>query len=238
MKKLNYKDELIFAAFMCDASRVKNLVAQPEFNKRMIEDIGIFDNPFPLYYTTILAKQVFAQEFIEEVMPIVLQIRKNCEELTAFWKEQFGIDIDSIHIDYRLFSNYFFCSQDEDDQYLDDFTDYEHIHARRIDYDLFEEAVRFNRDAVIKLLQQGANPHFEFYTESDIMDAGTDDEWIDKMTVMDRIGEEASFLCTCQVMPVYKSYYNHHKDYHLSANDYGEFIGWAAHEDMEAILSK
>ena len=103
---------------------------------------------------------------------------------------------------------------------------------------MFEEAVKFRFDKVEELLEQGANPSFEFYTQSDIRDAGTKNEWIDKISALERIGGEQSFLCSCQVMPIYESYYlEHHKVHIDDVQDIGDLIGWVAHNEMERLFN-
>lgn len=239
MNEMSHTEQLILAAYVCDVDRIKQLIAQPEFDKRLMEDIGFFENPFPLYYFTKLAKIVFADDYIDEVMPLVRQLRQSCKQLTSFWKEQFGIDIDALQIDYRLFSNHFFCRQ-EGEQSLEDFAEFSHIKARRIDYDLYEAAVHFDFEKTKELLLQGANPEFEFYTLDDIREKGTDKEWIDKVSILERIGDERSFLCTCEVFPIYEGYYNNNHIFHTepSKADVGDLIGWAAHKEMYYLLTE
>lgn len=241
IKRINmtHTEQLILAAYVCDVEKIKQLIDQPEFDESLIDDISYFETPFPLYYFTKMAKHVFADEYIDEVMPLVLQLRQSCEQLTSFWKKQFDIDIDAVHIDYRQFSEHFFCEQ-EGEQNLEDFDEYSHISARQIDYDLYEAAVHFDFEKTKGLLQQGANPEFEFYTPSDIIDKGTEDEWIDKTSILDRIGSERSFLCTCQVFPIFRGYYNKNHIFHTvpSVPDVGDFIGWAAHEEMYDLLTE
>ncbi|MBQ5925730.1 MAG: hypothetical protein IIX03_03370, partial [Paludibacteraceae bacterium] len=164
-------------------------------------------------------------------------IRRNCELLTIFWKNKFDIDIEQITIDYHQFKAYFY-SREDDEQYLKDFVEYAHIQACRIDYDLFEEAVKFRFDKVIDLLEQGADPGFEFYTQSDIRDAGTKNEWIDKISAFERISGENGYLCTCRVMPIYEAYYlKHHKVHINDVQDIGELIGMVAHNEMERLFN-
>jgi hypothetical protein len=237
MRKRIFKEELILAAFVCDYEVVKELVEKPEFDKSLIDDIKVFDTPFPLYYFTVLAKTVFYDTYIDSIMPMVRTIRHNCELLTIFWKNKFDIDIEQITIDYQQFKDYFYSREDEE-QYLEDFEEFAHIQARRIDYDLFEEAVKFRFDKVEELLEQGANPSFEFYTPSDIINVGSKNEWIDKISALERIGGEQSFLCSCQIMPIYESYYlKHHKIHIDDVIDIGDLIGWVAHNEMERLLN-
>lgn len=237
MRKRTFKEEVLLAAFVCDYEMLKELVENPKFDKSLIDDIKVFDTPFPLYYFTILAKTVFYDTYIDEIMPMVREVRRNSELLTIFWKEKFDIDIDQITIDYHQFKAYFY-SREDDDQYLKDFEEYAHIQARRIDYDLFEEAVKFRFDKVIDLLEQGADPSFEFYTQSDIRDAGTKNEWIDKISAFERISGENGYLCTCRVMPIYEAYYlEHHKVHINDVQDIGELIGMVAHNEMERLFN-
>lgn len=237
MRKSTFKEEVLLAAFVCDYEMLKELVENPKFDKSLIDDIKVFDTPFPLYYFTILAKTVFYDTYIDEIMPMVREIRHNSELLTIFWEEKFDIDINQITIDYHQFKAYFY-SREDDEQYLKDFEEYAHIQARRIDYDLFEEAVKFRFDKVIDLLEQGADPSFEFYTQSDIRDAGTKNEWIDKISAFERISGENGYLCTCRVMPIYEAYYlEHHKVHINDVQDIGELIGMVAHNEMERLFN-
>ena len=236
MEALNYKEQLMLAAYICDVEKVKQLVGMHEFDYSFFEDIGYYEHPFPLYYFTILAKKVFYDDgYKETVMPLIMQLRHNCEELTEFWKEKFDIDIDNTSIDFRAFSYYFYCTPDGE-TFLEDFNEFEHIHAKQIDYDLFEAAAHFDYDKVKELLAQGANPDFDFYTPSDIIKQGTKEEWIDSSNIMSRIGDECSFLCSCQVLQLLKSYYNDNKEFRLDERDISDYIGWAAHEEMYRLL--
>ena len=87
---------------------VKEMARSNRFNRELLDDIGISEAPFPLYYITLCYKKVMWEDFIDEAMPLVLAHRKRIDDLLAFWEEQFGVDIHQT-IDYKKYWELFYC---------------------------------------------------------------------------------------------------------------------------------
>ena len=66
-----------------------------------------------------------------------------------------------------------------------------------------------------------------------IDDLDSNDPW----NCLDRIGNECSYLCTCEVLFQLKIVNEHwYQDWPITSDDIGNLIGLAAHEDMYKLL--
>lgn len=213
---------------------VVDMVKSSRFNNRLLEDIGICEMPFPIYYITLCYKRVMWQDFIEETMPMVLEQRKRIDDLLLFWEENCGVDIHQ-KIDYKKYSELFYCADETDsieDVFFDDIQKYLDNGCRMIDLELFEAVEKFQFERVKDLLEKGANP------EAKLISIDEKDK-NDYYNCFDRIGMECSYLCSCEVFPMLKKklgawYIN----YAITDKDLGDLLGWAAHEDMYKLLNE
>lgn len=158
-------------------------------------------------------------------MPFVESQRENIDLLLQFWHERFNVDTDEI-IDYKKYEEYFFCFSDDEtaeDVFLDPIQKFLDNGCLKIDLDLFEAVEKFQFDKVRNLLLQGANPNANLLP---IDDKNSDDYF----NCLDRIGTECGYLCTCQIFPIIKNDV-WCSNYALDAQNIGDLIGWATHED-------
>lgn len=230
---MNYKERLIKAVFHNQYEIVRELISSKEFDRAIIDDTGIFDYaPFPLYYITLCYKRFMWNNFIDEVMPMILEHRKNIDILLDLWKNDFGIDVNQT-INYKKYERDFFCSNDsetKEDVFWNPVEKFIEAGFREIDLDLYEAVEKFHFDEVEKLLKQGANPDVDLLP---IDDLDSDDPF----NCLDRIGVECSYLCTCEVLfllkIVNKQWY---QEWPISSEDIGNLVGLAAHKDMYNLL--
>lgn len=230
---LTFDQILIKAVFFNMIDVVKEMARSKRFNRELLDDIGISEAPFPLYYITLCYKKVMWEDFIDEAMPLVLAHRKRIDDLLAFWEEQFGVDIHQT-IDYKKYWELFYCVDETEslkDVLLCDPQKYLDNGCRMIDLELFEAVDKFQFEQVKDLLEKGANP------DANLVFDGNDKD--DYLNCLERIGNEIFFLCSCEVFPMLEE----RKDewfvnYEINEdNAIGNLFGWAAHEEMYSLLS-
>lgn len=231
---LSYIDALITATYHSDYEYVKQLIESEEFDESIIHDIGVLEVPFPLYYLTRCFKICLAHDFIDEVMPLVKQLRKNIDKLLVYWQGRFSVDPNE-KIDYKRYgSNCFYCTPAEeaigDAFYPNHIQEFIDNGCRMIDIQLYDEVCRFKFEEVEELLRAGANPN------ANLVAKGEDED--DPYNCMDRIGGECSYLCTCEVFPILKGDRRiwYQQNYAINSNDVGYILGWAAHTEMYELL--
>lgn len=230
---LSFDQILIKAVFFNMTDVVKEMVKSSRFNKGLLVDIGICDEPFPLYYITLCYKRVMWEDFIDEAMPLVLEHRKRIDDLLAFWEEQFAVDIHQ-KIDYKKYWELFYCADETEslkDVLLCDSQKFLDNGCRMIDLELFEAVEKFQFERVKDLLEKGADPDAKL-----VFDGNDKDDYLN---CLERIGNEIFFLCSCEVFPMLEERkgewfvnYDINKD-----NAIGHLLGWAAHEDMNSLLT-
>ena len=230
---MTYKERLIKAVFHNQYGLVKDLLTSDEFDKKILDDTGIFEYaPFPLYYITMCYKHFMWNDYIKEVMPMVLRHRKNIDALLELWKNEYGIDVTQ-KIDYKKYERDFFCTEDSKTTYdvlWDPVEKFLKAGFRRIDIDLYEAVEKFHFDEAEILLKQGANPDVDLLP---IDDLDSNDPW----NCLDRIGNECSYLCTCEVFFQLKIVNEHwYQNWPITSKEIGDLIGLAAHEDMYKLL--
>lgn len=232
--KLSFNEILIKATYHNNYDLVKELIHMDEFNKSFIYDIGLLNTPFPLYYITMCFKRVMWLDFREEYKPFVEMQRINIDKLLKLWHDEFDVDTTS-PIDYKKYKDFFFSAWDEDtidDVLMNPVQDYLDNNCREIDLKLFEAVDKFHFEEVKRLLEMGANPDAELTTSKE---PDPEDYW----NCFNRIGTECSFLCTCEIWPLITE--NQDVWYlknPLDSREIGDLVGWAAHEEMYALLLK
>ena len=231
---LSFEQILIKAVFFNMTDVVKEMTQSSRFNRELLDDIGICNVPFPLYYITLCYKRVMWDDFIDEAMPLVLEHRKRIDDLLAFWVEQFGVDIRQ-KIDYKKFWEMFFCAEETEslkDVLLCDPQKYLDNGCRMIDLELFEAVEKFQFERVKDLLEKGADPNANLFFDVNDKD--------DYLNCLERIGNEIFFLCSCEVFPMLEERKGEwFVNYDINAdNAIGHLFGWAAHEDMNSLLTE
>ena len=228
---LTFNEILIKATFHNCYEVVKKLVESEEFDKSILEDIGLMNIPFPLYYITMCYKKVMWTGFREEVLPFVKEQQKSIDLLLDLWKNQFGVDTEAT-IDYKKYEDYFYCLSDDEtieEVFMDPIELFLENGCRKIDLDLFEAVDKFQFSKVKELLQKGANLNANLAPINDNQD--------DYFNCLDRIGGECSYLCTCQIFPLIKEPHGAwYINYPIGDQEIGDLVGWAAHEEMYNLL--
>ncbi len=231
---LSFDQILIKAVYHNLYDVVVGMVQSNRFNNRLLEDIGICETPFPIYYITQCYKRVMWEDFIEETMPMVLEHRKRIDDLLLFWEEKCGVDTHQ-KIDYKKYGELFCCADETDsmdDIFFDDIQKYLDNGCRMIDLELFGAVEKFQFERVKDLLEKGANP------EAKLISIDEKDK-NDYDNCFDCVGMECSYLCSCEVFPMLKGklgawYIN----YAITDKDLGDLLSWAAHEDMYKLLNE
>jgi len=227
------KQQLINATFMNDYDLVVKLLDSQQYDESVINNIGIFSIPFPLFYVTMCYKRTMWTDFNNDVMPFIIEQRKNIDLLLNMWRDRFGANVDAA-IDYKKYGEFFFC--DDDSYTLEDIfcgitiDKYLENGCRQIDLELYASVSKFNFANVRELLELGANP------DADLIPVDRDDI----CNCLDRIETECSYLCTCQIFPLIMTETEKVLDNHTNVKfqDICDLIGWAAHEDMCALLKE
>lgn len=234
--RLSFNELLIKATYHNNFELVQRLINQEEFDKSIINDIGLLNKPFPLYYITMCYKKAMWGEFRDEIMPFIEEQRKNIDKLMVLWEDTFCIDPDS-HIDYKMYEEYFYCISDEETDegvFLDPRKKFTDNGCLNIDLDLFVAVDKFQFAKVKELLEKGANPNANLVSIDDI---GKD--YVDPRNCIDRIGFECSYLCSHKVFPIIKNAHGTwYVNYAMTDREIGNLIGWAAHEEMYNLLNQ
>lgn len=226
----NLNQQLLNAVYYNDLERLKKLIDENPEAKAYINDCQVFDDqPLPLYYITYCWSRTLSLNFIEEIMPFIKEMRKKVDAMLEYWTEQFGIAPFEI-IDYQRYHQHFFCEAPGstfEDISLDPAESFTTAGCRMEDLELYAAVCQFRFDETLKLLKEGADPNADLRSAKDI-EEGRDDPY----NCMNRIADECSYLCTCEVIPTLM------KKQHIGKIEIGDLIGWAAHEDMLKLLEE
>ena len=231
---LSFDELLIKMVYHNEYDAIVELISKKEFNPGLLDDIGLFDKPFPLYYITKCHQIIMAGNFIEKIMPFILNQREKIEKIMDLWRNRFQIDTNK-DIEFKNYEDAFYCDADDAtfyDVFLDPKERFIENGCREIDLELFEAVNKFNYDEVRRLLKEGANPDANLLPK----DAKYPD---DPCNCLDRIGGECSYLFSCEVFPILGEKHGlWYLNYSLTSKDIGVLIGLAAHEKMYELLIK
>lgn len=226
---------LIKATYLNDYNLVCKLIELDVFDNKIIHDIDILIEPFPLYYITMCYKRVMWLDYREEIMPFIKKQRCEIDKLLKLWKEKFGVDVDNV-IDYQKYKDYFFSAYDDDtdedilDAPRDKFKD---NGCRDIDMDLYVAVERFQFSKVKELLEMGANPDADLLSIDD-----KDKDYVEPCNCFGRIADECCYLATTLLRDFKISNEDWYMKYSVEDEDIMMLIGWAAHEDMYLLLEQ
>ena len=94
----------ISAVFYVMPELLRQQIERGTFDKYLLEDIGSFTCPFPIYYITKLWDFAFHDGTWSSGFQKELEdgIRRN-DEIKKIWKDYFDIDTDSVKIDYTFY---------------------------------------------------------------------------------------------------------------------------------------
>ena len=223
-------EELFLAIYFNDVKKVVDFKNQyPEIYAKkdnfQIDKYTIFN----LINLTFFNQTVWkADDWREEIMPLVKKIRQRIEQMLDFWRSEFGRQDIKQEIEYSQYCDFFYC-----DCYTDTYEEWKKdelndikIEFREIDLMLMYQVERFNFAEIKKLLEQGAKSDIDFYDD-------------DFSSVNSRIGAESSFLATTFVVPKFEIFEKkgYNQDFDIT-DMFSRLLGFAAHEEMYHLLAE
>lgn len=229
MKASKINRQFIEAVFFLDAKRFKQLLDEFSFDKKLLEDVGHEDCPFPIYWITQCWEVELAhpEEWREECRDAVQSSKERNLEIKRIFEHRFGVKFPPI--DYYNTPISFYRSNDDesDDDILD--TSKETLLSkghREMDIDLYIAVHRFDFERVKQLLKAGANPYHNISEDED-----------EEYDCMKRIGHELSFLSTqLSNVALGKERFSITKENGDSL--LRDLFGLAAHGEMYALIEK
>ena len=180
---------------------------------------------------TFFNKTVWKEDsWRDSVSALIKTLRTKTEQMLDFWRTELGKQDIQRTIEYNQYWDCFWCENPMDtyEGWLDGEEEYMTKGLKEIDLKLMYQSERFDFLETKKLLELGANPNVPFYENED------------DSTALRRIGDECSFLGSCEVLPEFEAYeerrffpYMNQKNIE---NLLGDLIGLAAHEEMYDLL--
>lgn len=232
---LSYRNVLVTAVYHNFPEAVSQLLDCVEFDKELLKDIGLEDarNPYPIYLITQCYKVIFSGNFIDSVMPWIVEQRKNTVRMLDIWKAKLGIDADR-PVNYHKYKSSFYSDEDDADYEdvfcFDKLQDFLDNGCKKIDVDLYMAVNKFQYDKVRELILQGANP------DANLVPVGGDES--DPYNCRSRVGDESAYL-SCEVLPLLTDkYHGWVINYPVNATQVENVIGYAAHEVMWDVMMK
>ena len=222
----NYRNQAINAAFYADPGLLRQLIDEGNFPKTLIDDIGLPGTPFPVWRIPQcweIAMGTDPSIYRDEIQGVVADFMERTAKVKAIFAETFSVEYSPI--DFRQYSSHFYAA--EPNETNDDILMEDNLAAvykygtRDIDLQLFCAVCRFDFQRVKELLKKGADPYAPAYSDA-------------SGTAFERIGDECSFLCTCELSWAWKT----ERHYAVDERNIGDLIGWAAHETMYRWIEK
>lgn len=232
---LSYRDALVTAVYHNFPDAVSQLLDCEEFDNALFQDIGLDDarNPYPIYLITQCYKVIFSGEFIDTIMPWIIEQRLNTARILRIWSEKLGIDINR-PVDFYKYKSCFYSDEDDADYEdvfcLDKLQDFLDNGYRNIDTDLYMAVNKFQYEKVRELLAKGANP------DANLVPVNGDDS--DPYNCRTRIGDEIAYLSS-EVLPLlHDKYQGWVANYPVNAKQVEDVIGYAAHKVMWEVMKE
>jgi hypothetical protein len=230
-------DELFIAIYFNDLEKVIEIKEKyPRiYSKKenyMIDGIKTFDLKNLTFFNQSIWKE---DDWKDKIIPFIKKNRENTEKMLEFWKAETGNENLHREIEYNHYCEYFYCSDPNDPEenetvILDKISFFLEKGFREIDLRLYNRVACFDFNETIKLLEQGARLDINFYED----DCASD--------TISHVGDESSYLASCEVVPSFQSYEKNRKwDYYNIDNLtelFMDLIGLAAYEDMYYLLEK
>ena len=150
------ENRLIRAVLANDIVQTKRLMAELE-DRRIIDDLGWYNAPLPLFYLTIANQIIFGDVEEHSNKEEAIIEREKINAMVEFWKEYFcidtlpNIDLTPYFIDYYVFDNNYYLSGEVSDYVAQGY--------RAIDVELYCAAQRLDYNCAKQLLEQGADPN-------------------------------------------------------------------------------
>lgn len=225
-----YKDNeklCIKAAFYAHPERLQEMIDVGKFDKELLVDIKFRpDVPaFPIWRIPQCWKIAMGDvdDYRDEIQETVKDFIARNNAVMDIFATHFGVEYTPID-----FQQYHECFYSEDPEWSDEeiFDEdpavlMKKFGTRPIDIQLYCAVERFDFPRVKELLEQGANPYVEVYEDG-------------SANSFNRIGDECSYLCTCQLSYAWDT----KRDDALDHNEIEDLIGWAAHETMYQWMEK
>lgn len=164
--------EIFLAVFFNDIKKVKELLSQhTQFKKSYMLDLecGYFSSEhikIPIYQVTMLLDSFWRNiTSLNGMRESDLQIMKEqIVEMLQFWKEYYKIS-ELEEMNYNRWVTLILAIDPNDDEWCLDFETAEKLGVSKRDALLLSKSYARNKEAVISLLQQGANPYVEHEDE-------------------------------------------------------------------------
>jgi len=215
-------EKLLSAVYFNDAETAIQLMETNDYPNEWLDNI--FSMGIPIYHITQCNSRLLADDtWSENVMPIILSLRKGCAKLMAYWKTKFNYPVEQ-ELDYTSYTNLFFAAspdETDDEVLLSSVQELLNEGYRQVDIDLYCATERFQYGEVERLLKLGADPEVD----------------IDDFKALSRISVECSFLSAI-VVPQWELFYEKRCLSRIKEQDLCDLIGWAAHEKMYDLLTK
>lgn len=222
----NFRNQAINAAFYADPVLLQQLIDEGNFPKSLIEDTGILNVPFPIWRIPQCWEIAMGNDpkiYRDEIQGEVADFMERNAKVKAIFTEAFAVEYSPI--DYQQYHDYFFSKDPEESDVdiimEDNWAEIYRYGTRDIDLKLFCATERFDFPMVKDLLEQGADPYAPAYSDA-------------SASTFTRIGDECSFLCTCELSWAWAPGQRHN----VNVRNIGDLIGWAAHEEMYRWLEK
>lgn len=87
------------------SSQAIHILQSGDYDHHMLEDVGAFENPLPLYRISVCQKIILSDmEWRDYYIPVVERNRKECNELLQYWKDVFHYPIEE-KVDFGLYED-------------------------------------------------------------------------------------------------------------------------------------
>lgn len=222
----DYTQKAINAAFYADPGLLRKLIDEGTFPKSLIDDTGILNTPFPIWRIPQCWEIAMGTDpaiYRDEIQGIVADFMERNAKVKALFAEVFSVEYTPV--DFQQYHDYFFSEDpddsDEDIIMEDNWAEIYKYGTRDIDIQLFCAVERFDFPEVKELLEKGADPNAPAYSDA-------------SGSAFSRIGDECSFLCTCELSWAWNTTKHYQVDWRLI----GDLVGWAAHETMYRWIEK
>ena len=83
------------------------------YPKQWLDNIGVFDVPFPLHYISMCAQAILSDAddpWNKDFEPIRIKMLADCRRILEFMGNEYGCDIDC-EIDYQKYTEYFYAAE-------------------------------------------------------------------------------------------------------------------------------
>ncbi len=222
----NYRNQAIDAAFYANPELLRRLIDEGNFPTALIEDIGILNAPFPIWRIPQcweIAMGTDISIYLDEVKNEVADFMERNAKVKSIFAEAFSVEYSPIDYQQYHMNFYEYAPDDTDDDIImeDNMAEIYKYGTRNIDLELYCAVCRFDFLKVKELLDAGADPYAPALCDASDNSIG-------------RMGDECSFLCTCQLSWAWKP----KRHYQVDRMIIGDLVAWAAHETMYKWIEK